>query len=224
MFEYLDANEQERLKALRLKDAFADETLLQVDRILGSRTFERVGQKVKDFVGFVVSKKLLGEADQIKEMTIAMAAYKDQGYDPAVNNKIRVAAIDLRKRLRGYAESEGAQDPIKILMPEGAYIPEIEERHRTIALASFENWNPDSDQDYLCRAVNEEIAHRLKHAGTVRINRVPRPEEGEARYGLRGSLEIRDGHLRVNVSLSDREIRCVIFSQAFEEQRDDILK
>lgn len=165
MFEYLDSKEQARLKALRLKSAVADETLLQLGRILGSRTFERVGQKAKDFMGFVVTKKLLGEGDQIKETTIAMAAYKEQGYDPTVNNKIRVAAIDLRKRLLEYADGEGAQDPMKILLPEGTYVPEIQECQCTVALAMFENWNPDSDQDYLCRTVSDEIAHRLNHTG-----------------------------------------------------------
>ncbi len=224
MFEYLDTDEQERLKELRLKNPFANQALLQLDRILDSPTFERVGRRAKDFVGFVVAKKLLSEEAHIKETTIAGAVYKEPNYDPLVNNKIRVAAIDIRKKLLEYADGEGAQDPMKILLPKDTYVPTIQDLQCTLALVSFENWNPDSDQDHLCRTVSEEIAQRLKHTGAVQVTRVPKPQEDGARYGLRGSLEVRGDILRLNVSLSDRAIRRTIFSQTFEENRDDLLK
>src|SRR6266568_8715913 len=98
--EYLSEKEQAELSALRLAKPFVDDTLNQLDRILASEKFERVQQKAKDFLGFVVGKKLLGREHGIKEMSIAMAVYEeDQTYDPAADTKVRVAGRDLRRRL-----------------------------------------------------------------------------------------------------------------------------
>ena len=166
MSEYLDPKEQAQLQALRLTDSFVDETLRQLDRILASPQFERVQQRAKDFLGFVVAKKLLNSVDDIKEMTIALRVWKeDTDFNPILNNKIRVAAGDLRDRLAEYYGGEGKNDPIEIGIPKGGYIPEILERWPTIAVSPLQNWGPKADQDHFCITVRNEIVHRLTCAG-----------------------------------------------------------
>ncbi len=225
--EYLSSAERERLDGLRLADSAVDDALRQVDRILASPKFERVQRNARDFLGFVVAKKLLGRDDEIKEVTIAIHVYGEPAdYDPAENTKIRMAGCDLRKRLRDYYAREGQNDAIEITIPDGTYVPEILDHRPTIAVALFENWTPDGDQSYLCTAVQDEIAHRLRHTGNTRVYSVTRLEAGDRRfrYALRGSLECLSNNLRLNTSLSDRHSGRILASQAFEAKRDDLLK
>jgi tetratricopeptide (TPR) repeat protein len=225
--EYLSPKEQTELKALRLAEPSADETLRQLDRIFASEKFERVQRKAKDFLGFIVSKKLLGLADQIKETTIAVSVYGEPAeYDPAENNKVRMAALDLRARLAEYDAGEGQRDPVAILIPAGTYVPEIRERRPVIAVSLFQNWNLDGVQAHLCGTVSAEIADQLTHTGAVRASRVATLEgvDHNSGYGLRGSLECRANVLRLNASLSDLYTRQIICCHAFEGSRDDIFK
>jgi len=224
--DYLSRAEEEQLQALRISNPFVEETLTQLERIYSSPQFERT-PKGKSFLGFVVAKKLLGQADQIKETTIAHFVYHESAdFNPAAQAYVRTAGADLRKRLAEYSESEGRNDPIEILIPPGGYVPEIRERRPAIAVSLFENWNRNGHEDHLCLPVSDEIAHQLMHSGAVTAGRVPSLDAGVERfgYGLRGSLECRGTILRLNASLSDFSTGQIICSKAFEGRRDDLLK
>jgi tetratricopeptide (TPR) repeat protein len=222
----LSSQEQLELNSRASTQRFVADALSQLGRIFASPNFERVQQKAKNFLDFVVAKKLLDKEDDIKELSIAIAVYgEDSSYDPALDNKVRVAGRDLRQRLIEYYAREGQKDPVEILLPHGTFVPEIRERRPSIAVEMFENWNPNGDQSYLCTTVRDDILHRLEHAGGVRADRVERVEVGvQFRYNLRGSLECREDILRLNISLSDRSAARIIFSQGFEGRRDDLFK
>jgi TolB-like protein len=223
--EYLDQADQAKLKALLDKNTFADEALRQLDRILASPAFARLQDKAKGILGFGVAKKLLGQEAQVKEISIAWCVYKDKDYDPAVDNKIRVAGVDLRKRLSAYAEGEGRNDPFEILLPDGTFVPEIRDRRLAISVMRFENWNPHGDQDHFCELIRDEIVSRLRHVCSVRASRDSLPGEtgNQHRYLLRGSLECPDNRLKLNMSLSDTHTGRIISSASFEGRRDDLL-
>ena len=63
---YLTPEERVRLKGLREHDSFTRDVMNQVDVILASRSFARMKQKAHDFLGYVVTKSLLGEADKLR--------------------------------------------------------------------------------------------------------------------------------------------------------------
>jgi tetratricopeptide (TPR) repeat protein len=225
--EYLSRQEQAELQAQRLTNSFVDDTLRQLDRIWASRQFERVHHKAKDFLGYVMAKKILGHEDDIKETLVAIKVYGEGAdYDPTENTKIRVAAGDLRQRLIEYYAGEGQRDAIEISIPTGTYVPEIRERRPTIAVSLFENWNPAEEPNYLCLTVTDDIAHRLTHSGAIQARRVSalEPSDQPLHYGLRGSLESLGDGLKIHTSVSDLYAPRIIFSQTFEGQRDDLFK
>ncbi|MGE0706265.1 MAG: hypothetical protein AB7P22_20270 [Vicinamibacterales bacterium] len=226
MIDYLSPDESTRLQELREGDVFAQDALTQVDRILGSRRFERVQQRGRDFLSYIVAQVLLGQSEQIKETTIAVAVFGEPAdFDPAESAKVRVAGCDLRQRLIAYAEGEGKADPITILLPSHTFVPSISDRQDTIEIAEFENWNPAAEQDHLRRAWIGEVVHLLHEAGfriTERPARFPALEG--RRYVLRGSLACSDRTIRVTASLADPALGRVVCTQSLEDHRDAILK
>jgi hypothetical protein len=124
---YLTPSENAELRRLvRLERSVAG-TLRQLESVLASRTFSRARRSARDFLGFVVCKVLLGQDDQIKEMTIAIRVFRESTeFDPLDNSKVRVAAFALRRRLATYYANEGAHDRIGIGIPIGTYVPRIE--------------------------------------------------------------------------------------------------
>jgi uncharacterized membrane-anchored protein len=129
MNDCLNQLERAWLGELRLAQPYVDEAIRQLERILDSPKFARVHAKTRDFLAFIVSKTLIGQADQIKELTVAIRVFGESAdFDPLVSSKVRVAALALRRRIASYYATEGARDPIEILMFMGTYVPRIRRR------------------------------------------------------------------------------------------------
>jgi TolB-like protein len=229
MGDCLSTEERSRLEQLRQNDTLVGDSLVQLDRILESRTFGRVQRHAKDFLDFVVAKKLLGRGDQVKEMTIAMAVFRESAeFNPMESSKVRVAASDLRRRLSAYYAREGRHDRIEIAIPIATYVPEIRDRRISIGVVSFENWHPRGEQAHLCATISDEITDRLNQVVCVRAKRIDTAGANAGtdspRYLLRGSVECRKSALRLNVSLSDVSRGVILISRHFEGRRDDVLK
>jgi hypothetical protein len=95
----------------------------QLDRILSS-SFFLSSPAASRFLSFVVQKVLSGQAQQIKQYTIAVEAF---GYpidfDPHTSTAMRVLAVRLRRMLEWYYLHEGKDDNIRIEIPKNTYIP-----------------------------------------------------------------------------------------------------
>ena len=75
---------------------------------------------------YLCSKFFAGEADQIKEYNIAVDLLgRSVDFDPADNASARVEVHRLRKKLRTYYESEGADRDLRIEIPAGTYVPQF---------------------------------------------------------------------------------------------------
>ncbi|WP_321473601.1 TPR end-of-group domain-containing protein [uncultured Paludibaculum sp.] len=95
---------------------------LHLERILGSPEFLSA-TRLQQFLTFVVEQKLEG-AVSVKETEVAMQVFHRQSsFDPSGDSVVRVAASNLRSRLRDYYQSTGAHDNIRIELPKGKYLP-----------------------------------------------------------------------------------------------------
>jgi hypothetical protein len=208
-------------------DSITDDILSQRDRILSSRCFRRVHDKTKDFLSFVLAKKLLGREIEVKEVTIAVHVYGEPAdYNPAESAKIRVAADALRKRLRRYYSREGEGDPLEITIPKGTYVPEIEDRRVVIEISGFENWNPRQGDRHFCTFVREEIAHSLRYVGHIEVRRqwTSVPDHGVRCYRLRGNLQSCDKQVRLSISLVDIRAQAIVSYEHFADTRVHLVR
>ena len=95
----------------------------QLARILTSPDFTQSG-RITAFLKFVVEETLAGRGEQLKEYTIAIEVFgRDESFDPQTNTIVRVEAGRLRRRIERYYLTEGYDDPVRIDLPKGSYVP-----------------------------------------------------------------------------------------------------
>jgi len=96
-----------------------------LERILQSPHF-RASSRSKQFLSFVVGKKLEGREDEIKERTIGIELFdRIADFETSGDSIVRVNATDVRRRLGQYYQSSPNTDPIQIVLPPGTYVPEF---------------------------------------------------------------------------------------------------
>jgi len=108
----------------------ADERLVrdQLARVLASSGFAR-SQNRRAFLTYVVTEALEGRAQYLKGVTIAMAVFdRDEDFDQQADPVVRLEARRLRHALEAYYAEEGLEDPVRISIPKGGYVPSFELR------------------------------------------------------------------------------------------------
>ena len=101
----------------------ADEDIrAQLERIIGSPEFPNAGH-AHAFLRYIVEEALAGRAERIKGYSIAVEVFnRDEGFnqeDPVV----RIEAGRLRRTLERYYLVAGPNDPVRIDIPKGKYVP-----------------------------------------------------------------------------------------------------
>jgi TolB-like protein/Tfp pilus assembly protein PilF len=91
-------------------------------KILSSPEFANAS-RLQQLLAYVVEQKL-GGSESIKETELAIEVFHRQSsFDRTGDSVVRVAASNLRSRLRDYYLQSGAEDPVTIEMPKGSYVP-----------------------------------------------------------------------------------------------------
>ena len=93
----------------------------QVERILHSDEL-RTSEVLRQILKFLMEKTLSGEADQLKEYTVAIDGLgKSSTYDPQHNSAVRIQVGRLRQKLAEYYREEGKNDPVIVDLPKGRF-------------------------------------------------------------------------------------------------------
>lgn len=94
-------------------------------RVLASAEF-RTSKRSQEFLRYVVEHTLSGKSDLLKERTIGIEVFgRSADYEPGEDATVRVKAGEVRKRLGLYYAEQGSQDPVRIELPLGTYVPEF---------------------------------------------------------------------------------------------------
>ncbi|MEJ1239551.1 hypothetical protein WBG78_15550 [Chryseolinea sp. T2] len=102
------------------------EVVRQLDRVLASANFLHSSVLAR-FLKHIVQETIEGRAHELKEYTIGVAALKkDPDFNPQIDSIVRIHAGRLRRALREYYQTDGATDPIAIVVPKGSYVPTFE--------------------------------------------------------------------------------------------------
>jgi hypothetical protein len=96
-----------------------------LSRILQSPAF-KASTRPKQFLTFVVEEVLDGRQDEIKERTIGTAVFgRTADFETSGDSIVRVNANEVRKRLTHYYRDLEKDDPVRITLPQGSYVPEF---------------------------------------------------------------------------------------------------
>ncbi|HEY1803585.1 MAG TPA: malectin domain-containing carbohydrate-binding protein [Terracidiphilus sp.] len=103
---------------------FAEERA-ELKTVLESKGFARA-PTLANLLSYLCEKVFAGEANQIKEYSIAVEAFRrSDSFDQDSDSIVRVEANRLRKRLAEYYRGEGAQNRLQISIPVGQYVPKF---------------------------------------------------------------------------------------------------
>ncbi len=95
----------------------------QMERILNSPEFNATDAQ-RAFLQYVVEKTLAGHTDEIKGYTVATQVFgRREDFDQATDPIVSIQANKLRRALDFYYLAAGRQDPIRIDIPKGTYVP-----------------------------------------------------------------------------------------------------
>jgi hypothetical protein len=108
---------------------------MQVERVLRSETL-RTSEALRRLLRFLADKVLSGEADQLKEYSVAIDGLgKPSTYDARQDSTVRIQMGRLRRKLAEYYQTEGKDDPVVIELPRGRFKLSFEE-HQPYAYAT----------------------------------------------------------------------------------------
>ncbi len=164
----------------------------ELSRVLGSPEFEN-SERMKSFLSYLVTETVEGRAERLKGYNIGVDVFeRGDDFDPVVNPIVRVEAGRLRRLLHNYYLGPGDNNPLKITVPKGAYVPAFERRSNgssrsrsgifseeadaralamprgpSIAVLPFDNLSADAEQAVFGDGLTEEITTQLARFSTL---------------------------------------------------------
>jgi TolB-like protein len=203
----------------------------QVNRILKSPEFKATDVQ-KSFLTYVVETELAGRSHEIKGYTVATQVFgRGEDFNQATDPIVSIQANKLRRALERYYLVAGQNDPIRIDIPKGTYVPVFQQQNHpsseqplqksrktepavahtwpTIVVQSLENLTGDRDLEYMGIGIATEIALEITRYQEIRVlrqtpgKRQRRSADVGARFVLCGSIKPDVNGLKVIVNLVD---------------------
>jgi hypothetical protein len=95
----------------------------QLERILNTPPLVS-SPSLSRFLRYVVEETVAGRSGAIKEYTLGLNVFdRGEEFNPRLDPIVRVQARNLRSRLEKYYETQGVEDPVRIELPKGTYVP-----------------------------------------------------------------------------------------------------
>lgn len=202
-----------------------------MNRILGHTEFHAT-DKMRDFLHFVVEETLAGRSEHIKGFTVATQVYgRDADFDAAHDPVVRIQAGRLRRAMERYYLVAGGQDPIRIEIPKGSYVPvftegparESSSKHTvaqpqarkctaswpSVLVMPFEDLTGNPDLPYLSVGLATELCVELGYCDDLRVmlhreGAVDVPERNNrSDFIISGSVRSDGPNIKIVVQLSD---------------------
>ncbi len=164
---------------MRSKENFSKTKIKeQLNRILSSSAFDN-SRVLSGFLEFVVDKTLAGKEQEIEEYTIGVHVLsRNNDFNPQLDSIVRIHAGRLRRALKEYYSETGLNDPIRIEIPKGSYMPEFKQQAKmvspaiheeimpkgkkpVVAVLPFRNMSSDSSRDYFADGLGEHLSTEL---------------------------------------------------------------
>lgn len=131
-------------------------------RMTSSRSLGR-SELLSNFLLFVCDRFLDGREDEINEQQIGIHVFgRSAGFNTAEDNIVRSYARLLRRRIQDYFEQEGQDEPLRLEIPRGGYLPLFTE------LATAPETQPEDEEEYFEEPVElQESSWMSRHRGVL---------------------------------------------------------
>ena len=104
----------------------AEQVRAALKRILASNQFVHA-ESVSSLLKYIVEHALEGKSQSLKEYTLGVEVFhRGADFNSKEDTIVRVQARTLRSRLESYYQTDGREDPIRVIVPKGTYVPTFE--------------------------------------------------------------------------------------------------
>jgi adenylate cyclase len=203
----------------------------QLQRILTSPEFQATDRQ-RDFLQFVITETIAGRDQEIKGYTVATQVFgRKDDFDQATDPIVSIQANRLRRSLERYYLVAGQQDPVRIDIPKGTYVPtfceqigiesdttarsskspksRFEGSWPSVLVRTFKNLTGDPELNYLTVGLATELAMEITKYQDIRVLMYDPEEHGKkasdtvARFVINGSVRKDRTGIKVAVNLVD---------------------
>jgi adenylate cyclase len=219
-----------------------DEITRQLEQMLASPDFNATPQQIA-LLKYVVSRTQEGKADSIKGYTVATEVFgRRSDFDQSIDPIVSIQASRLRLAMERYYETAGKNDPIRIDIPKGTYVPSFEKRphalttgtaidgeHQDIRVKSswpsvlirpLRNISGDSELDFWGIGLATELADELNHYPDIRVmtlkwgNPNTEADQHTAKFVLDGSVRSDGTSIKMILKLTETRTGRQIWSDS----------
>jgi TolB-like protein len=214
----------------------------QMERILASPEFHATDRQ-REFLQFVVTETIAGRDQGIKGYTVATRVFgRKEDFDQATDPIVSIQANQLRRALERYYLVAGKQDPVRIDIPKGTYVPTFLEQTGVesdrisssdegaeirfegswpgLMVRPFQNLTGDPELDYVAVGLAIELAMEITRYQDIRVMMYDPGGHGRrasdlgARFTIDGSVRKDAAGMRVDVQLIDTRTNMQIWGDA----------
>jgi len=209
----------------------AEKIQQQLQRILTSPEFQATDRQ-REFLQFVVAETIAGRDQEIKGYTVATQVFgRKEDFDQATDPIVSIQANKLRRALERYYLVAGQQDPVRIDIPKGTYVPtfcemigiesdttarsskspkpSFEGSWPSVLVRPFQNLTSDTELNYLAVGLATELVMEITRYQDIRVLMYGQEEHGKrasdtvARFVIDGSVRKDRAVIKVAVNLVD---------------------
>ena len=182
----------------------------QLERLFGSGDFD-APRRSREFLRFVAEEAIAGRGDAITQSAIAIAVFgRRSDFDAIVDPIVRIQAGRLRRSLERYYLLSGKDDPVRIELPKGTYVPVFRSMARPEEESSparsrprgLPRAPPRSGLDEVGAAGHRRLRDRWRHVAGRGERGVDRAPPGRAGRRRQGCLQHLLGHVEDDVERS----------------------
>lgn len=195
-----------------------DEVIAALGRVLDSKQFSR-SPRARGFLVYVVTETLAGRGERLSERTIARGALQRAAdFDGRDDASVRVQAVRIRKSLEDYYARAGHEDPLRITLARGSYVPQFT---RASASASSGPTSPgvvvvmltssgDDPAALFARSMSESLVQSLaRHTHITVVGPIDASSDASASAAAGGVTSILTGHVSVRDGILLLAVRLV---------------
>ncbi len=209
----------------------AEKIQQQLQRILASPEFQATDRQ-REFLQFVITETIAGRDQEIKGYTVATQVFgRKEDFDQATDPIVSIQANRLRRALERYYLVAGQQDPVRIDIPKGTYVPtfceqigiesnttarssktpksSFEGSWPSVLVRTFKNLTGDPELNYLTVGLATELAMEITRYQDIRVlmydpeGHGKRASDTVARFVIDGSVRKDRTGIKVAVHLVD---------------------
>lgn len=219
-----------------------------LQRIMASPSF-RATEAQRAFLRFVVEKMLAGESDEIKGYTIATQVFgRGEDFDQSIDPIVSIQANKLRRALEHYYLLDGLEDPLRIDIPIGTYVPKflpqsdlkgipgvqpikadvLESIWPTVLIKPFDNLTGDPEMNYLATGLAMELGMEISRYQEIRLliqdlaGGGRRASDSGTRFIIDGSIRQDSAGAKLIVNLNDTKTGMRIWGDVYRSERNAI--